>query len=98
MAKEVTRANIWVAAVVDVATDSTAITSKPCRLGGVYINTTLSAHALPIVDGTTTIFTIPASAAAGTFYDFRGAKFNSSLIVDPNDSGTGNVTVLWDPL
>jgi hypothetical protein len=98
MGKEVIRANAWEPTVVDVATDSTTITTRPARLMGVYINTALSAHALPIVDGTTTIFTIPASATAGTFYPFYGAKFKTSLVIDPNDSGTGNITVLWDPL
>jgi hypothetical protein len=32
------------------------------------------------------------------FYNFMGTKFNSSLIVDPNDAATGNITVLWDPM
>lgn len=83
-------------AVVDVADDSTTITTTgPVELLGVYINTVLSAHALPIKDGTVTKLTIPASAAAGTFYDFFGGKFLTSLVVDPNDSATGNVTLFW---
>ncbi len=84
------------ATVVDVATDSTTITSTgPVALLGVYVNTALSAHALPIMDGAVTKFTIPASAAAGTLYNFHGARFNSSLIIDPNDAATGNITVMW---
>jgi len=98
MSKAVTRGDSWETLVVDVATDSTTVYTGACRLGGVYVNTALSAHALPILDGSTTKFTIPASATAGTFYQFWGAKFHSSLIVDPNDAATGNITVLWDPL
>lgn len=87
----------WTATVVDVATDSSTIYTGPCYLRGVYVNTALSAHALPILDGASTIFTLPASTAAGTKFEFNGARFLTSLIVDPNDAATGNITVLWDP-
>lgn len=82
--------------VVDVATDSTTVSAGPAYLVGVYINTALSAHALPILDGAATKFTLPASAAAGTFYPIEGI-FATSLIVDPNDAATGNITVIWRP-
>ena len=81
--------------VVDVATDSTTVYNGPAVLYGVYVNTVLSAHALPIKDGTTTVLTLPASAAAGSMYTFPGIVFGTSLVVDPNDSGTGNVTVVY---
>ncbi len=81
--------------VVDVANDSTTVSTTPARLWKVYVNTALSAHALPIQNGSTAFFTLPASAAAGTMYDFGGALFPSSLVVDPNDAATGNVTVVW---
>lgn len=81
--------------VVDVATDSTTVSSAPARLHKIYVNTALSANALPIQDGSTDVFTIPASAAAGSLYDFGGTWFRSSLVVNPNDAGTGNVTVVW---
>lgn len=98
MGKAVTRGDSYETLVVDVATDSTTVYTGGCRLGAIYINTALSAHALPILDGAVTKFTIPASAAAGTLFPFWGAKFHSSLIVDPNDAATGNITVMWDPL
>lgn len=98
MAKNVVRGDSWECVVVDVATDSTTVYTGACRLGAIFINTALSAHALPIKDGSATVFTIPASAAAGVMYQFWGAKFHSSLIIDPNDAATGNITVMWDPL
>lgn len=82
---------------VDVAADSTTVSSSPAYLAGVYINTTLSAHAVPILDGATPIFTIPASAAAGTFYPVQG-QFLTSLVVDPDNAATGNITLMWRPL
>jgi len=83
--------------VVDVATDSTTVSSRPALLFGVYINTVLSAHTLLLTDAGTTVITIPASAAAGSMYNFPGIRFNTTLIVDPNDAATGNVTVAWRP-
>src|SRR5690242_9946119 len=85
-------------AVVDVADNSTTVFTGPCVLMGVYVNTALSAHALPIADGSTTVVTIAASAAAGTNTTFPGIRFNTSLIVDPNDSATGSVTVAYRPV
>lgn len=84
-------------AVVDVATDSTTVFTGRCYLYGVYINTALSAHALPIKDDTTTIVTLPASAAAGTHFPLPGIQFATSLVLDPNDAATGNVTLAYAP-
>jgi len=99
MSKNVVRSTPADALVVDVATDSTTILSAPAVVYGVYINTALSAHALPITDGATAKITIPASAAAGTTYSWPfGVRFRTSLIVDPNDAATGNITVFWSAL
>jgi len=88
----------WRKARVDLATNITTITAVPCLVKGVYINTALSAHACEIKDGTDNAFTIPASATAANAYDFGPTKYTTSLIVDPDDSGTGNITVLFVPL
>lgn len=98
MAKQIVRTDCWEYAVVDVATDSTTVSSKPARLKAITVQTVLSAHALPILDGSTTVYTIPASTAAGTRIEFDGIKFKSSLIIDPNDSATGGLLVAWAPL
>lgn len=84
--------------VVNVADNSTTVYNGPCLLFGVYVNTALSAHALPIVDGSTTVVSIAASAAVGTNTTFPGIRFETSLIVDPNDAATGSVTVAYRPL
>lgn len=85
-------------AVVDVADNETIVTTEVAFLYGVYVNTVLSAHALPIKDGTggTTLVTIPASAAAGSHYPLPGIEFASGIAVDPNDAATGNVTLAWN--
>lgn len=82
-------------AVVDVSTDSTTVYTGRVEVVGVVVNTALSAHALPIKDGTTTVFTLPASAAAGSSYALHNTVFNTSLVVDPDDLATGNVTVVY---
>ena len=84
--------------VVNVADDSTTVYTGPCMIYGVYINTVLSAPVLPIKDGTPTVITIPASAAAGAHYPLPGIRFETSLIVDPDNSATGNVTVAYRPV
>lgn len=85
-------------AVVDVADNSTTVYNGPAILFGVYVNTALSAHALPITDAATTVVTIPASAAAGAMYTFPGIRFETTLIVDPNDAASGSITVAYRPL
>jgi hypothetical protein len=83
------------AKVVDIADNSTVVTTKPAKLVGAYVNTGLSAHAVPIKSGSDTIVTIPASAAAGASYDFFEAECPEGITVDPNDSGTGGITLMW---
>lgn len=85
------------ATAVDTAVDSTIVSASPAYLDGVYINTTLSAHTVVIQDDATAKFTIPASAAAGTFYPIKG-EFLTSLVVNPDDASTGNITLMWRPL
>jgi len=84
--------------VVDVAVDSTTVYNGPAILFGIYVNTGLSAHALPVTDAATTVITVPASAAAGAMYTFPGIRFETSLIVNPNDAATGNITVAYRPI
>ena len=85
-------------AVVDASDNSTTVYTGPCMVYGVYINTVLSAQVLLLKDGGTTVITIPASAAAGNHYPLPGIRFETSLIVDPDDSATGNITVAYRPV
>jgi hypothetical protein len=81
--------------VVDVSDNSTTVYTGQALLYGVYVNTVLSAHALPIKDGTTTVVTLPASMTVGEYIVLPGVRFDTSLIVDPDDSATGSVTVVF---
>lgn len=85
-------------AVVDVGDNTTTVYNGPAILYGIYVNTVLSNHALPIEDGSTTVVTVVAQAAVGTSILYPGIRFNTSLIVNPNDSGTGSVTVAYRPV
>lgn len=82
-------------AVVSVAADTTTVFTGPCILYGVYVNTVLSAHVLPIQDGSTTVVSIIASAAAGTNILYPGIGFGTSLIVNPDDAATGDIVVAF---
>lgn len=84
--------------VVNVEDNSTTVYSGPCLLFGVYVNEDLSAHALPIKDNSTTVVTLPASWGAGNFAHFPGIRFETSLVVDPDDSGDGSIVVAYRPI
>ena len=81
--------------VVSVTDDTTTVFTGPCTLHGIYVNTALSAHVLPIEDGSTTVVSVISSAAAGLSVPFPGIRFETSLIVNPNNAGTGSVTVAF---
>jgi hypothetical protein len=84
---------------VDVSVDSTTVYNGPCIYYGGTVTTALSAHALPVQDNTTPIDAFAASSAIGTSHNFAaGIKCYTSLVVDPNDAATGNITIYYRPL
>lgn len=86
-------------AVVDVANDSTTVYSGPCIYYGAVVTTALSAQALPIQDGTAVIDSFAASSAVGTAHIWtHGLRCATSLVVDPNDAGSGRITVAYRPI
>lgn len=87
--------------VVDLAVDAGVTIAGPVLLKGVYVNTVLSAHTVLFKDGATTVFTLQESLAAGsekTFGSRDGVEFLTSIVVTPNASSTGNITVIYRPL
>jgi hypothetical protein len=76
----------------------TVIHNGPALLFGVYVNTVLSAHTVIFKDDNQVRITLPASLAAGSERTFHGARFETSLVIDPDDASTGNVTVFYRPL
>lgn len=84
---------------VDASTNSTTVYTGPCVYYGAVITTALSAQALPIKDGSNTIDSFAASAAVGTSHFLAaGIRCDTSLVVDPDDAATGNLTVFYRPL
>lgn len=84
--------------VVDLSDNSTTVYTSRCLVRSVYVNTDMSAHALAIKDGTTTVFTIPASTPAGIRFQLGDAHFKTSLVADPDDSATGSITITYKPV
>lgn len=84
--------------VVNVATDSTTVYNGRCIYYGAAVTTALSAHALPIMDGSNTIDSFAASSAVGTVHSWPGIACATNLVVDPNDAATGNITVFYRPI
>lgn len=87
-------------AVVDLSTDSTTITSDPALLRGIFIQTANSAQAVPVKNGAsgTTVFTIPASSSGGIWYECGDTRMELGITIDPDNSATGTISVVWKPL
>jgi len=88
----------WKYAVVDLSTNSTTVSDVPCIVKGFYVNTTMSAHECLVKDNTTTVIRIPASTAAAAASDFDQLRFETSLVVDPDDSATGELLIMFDQM
>ena len=75
----------------------------PAHLVGVYINVATAVAVIDIRDGGaagTVIFSLPIGApVAGTFIDFKGARFNTDLhVLETGGTATGTITLLWRPI
>jgi len=87
--------------VVDTSANSTTLSTRPTILTGVYVNTALSAHTVVIKNGATAAYTLPASLAAGTYLalgGIAGVTLDAGLVIDPDDSSTGSITVEYKVL
>jgi hypothetical protein len=88
--------NEWYYASVDLANDVTTIAAVPCLLAGWNVNTGISAHPCPIEDNSVVVVSIPASTAAGSYRDmFRPIRTTTNLVVNPDNSATGIVTIIY---
>ena len=84
------------ATVVNISDNTTTIYTGKCIFYGWTVNTALSAHVNLITDGATTVFSTAASAPVGTTITFpMGVEFNTSLLINQDDSATGSITVFW---
>ena len=88
----------WLPLAVDLSVNSTTVSSDPAILKAVYVNTTLSNHDCVIKDGTTAVFTLLKGSLQGDKYDFEETRFDTSLVVDPDDAMTGNITLMYKKL
>lgn len=85
--------------VVDVATDSTTVYTGLCIYYGSIVTTVLSAHALPIHDGSNVIDSFAASSAVGSAHLLtHGVRCATGITVDPDNAGSGRITVFYRPL
>ena len=88
----------WLYFNADLSDGTDTAFSSPAVVKGLYVNTILSNHACAIKDGDSSVFTIPAQQSAGTFKDFYNTEFQSSIVIVPNVSATGDITLLYKRL
>lgn len=84
--------------VQDVATNGpTDVVDGKTILRGIMVNTAIATAGCVIKDGTTAVFTLPSGTAAG-WIPCGDAFFLTKLVIDPDDSATGNVTLVYAPV
>ncbi len=81
--------------VVDLADDATTVYTGPCVLYGLVVTTILSAHPLEVKDGSVVIAALKDTAVVGVTTSYAGIRCDTSLVVDPDNSASGRVTVIW---
>ena len=81
------------------ATGDEAVSVAPALVFGVLVTGGVTGT-ISIEDGIddtgVVVLTVPTSAAVGTFFELKGAKFNTGIFIDDNSSA-GSLTVLWRP-
>lgn len=83
--------------VADVSNNTISITTDPAILRGVLVTTGLSAHDVPIYDGSggDLVAKIPASSGIGTWIECGDMRCPNGVYVDPNDAATGVISVVY---
>ena len=83
--------------IVNMTDNTTTVYTGSCYLIGIHVNIVLTAAAVEIENvAGTTVFTLPASLAAGSNRDFHGTHFPDALIINPADAAaSGQITVMW---
>ena len=62
------------------------------------MNTVLSAHIVLIQDGSTKVASMPSATAAGTDNDYHSLRLETSLVINPDNSSTGSLLVMYRPV
>lgn len=85
------------AAAVDLSTDATTVSTVNSLLRGIHVQVTTSGQACPIKNGSggSTLFSVPATAIAGNWYEAGDMRFPDGIYVDPDNSATGTITVVY---
>lgn len=85
------------ATLVDVSNNTLTVFTGAGKVLGFNVETVLSAHNNIIADDSTALAVTTVSLAKGTTVLFPngGIKFNTSLVVDADDSATGKIILYW---
>lgn len=85
-------------ATIDLVSDaSTTVYNGPALLCNVWLSTTVGTEAATIDDNTTARITLPVSLTVGS-HNFHGARFNTSLVLNPGTNSTGVIMLEYRPL
>lgn len=85
-------------ATIDLSTDaSTTVYPGPALLCNVWLSTTVGTEAATIDDNTTAKITLPLALPIGS-HQFNGARFDTSLVLNPGTTSTGTIMLEYRPL
>jgi len=76
---------------------STTIYAGPALLGGVWVEVTIGTAAATLDDDTDDRVGLPVALPIG-FHALPGVIFETSLVVNPADTSTGTIRILYRPL
>ncbi|MEY5101206.1 MAG: hypothetical protein RJA36_3925 [Pseudomonadota bacterium] len=85
-------------ATIDLSTDaSTTVYAGPALLCNVWLSTTIGTEAATIDDSSTAKVTLPLALPIGS-HQFNGARFDTSLVLNPGTNSTGVIMLEYRPL
>ena len=88
----------WKPKIVDLSNGTVTLLTTQSLVKGIYVDSVMSAHSVEIANGSETLLIIPASLAAATVLDFAGEQgvvFDNNVIIKPNGSATGKITIMY---
>lgn len=80
---------------VNLSSDITTVYTGAGYIIGFYVNVSPGVGTTLIKDGTNAIISIPVGLTAGTWIPLGDIEFLTSLVVDPDNSATGSITIVY---
>jgi hypothetical protein len=95
MSEEVQTAAEFISTVVNLADNSTTLSSRKCIVRGIAVNTVMSAHICDVLTGSVHKRYLPSATPAGTWFPFGDVAYPDGIVINPDDAATGEIEVVY---